>query len=296
MGSTVPGITENQSLRGQGAILLTAFLWSTSGLFIKLIEWHPVVIAGARSLVAAVFLLVLRQLAPAPKGVKTPPFPFWASAITNTFTMLAFIIANKLTTSANAILLQYGAPIWAALLGWWLIKEKPRWEHWGALGMVIGGLLIFFRDSLGSGALLGDALAVFSGVLFGANFVFLRMTKDGNPRDTLLMAHVLSVVISIPFVFLHPPVLSASNLTPILIMGIVQQGLAAVIFAYGIKRVSAIQGMLTATLEPICNPVWVLLVVGEKPSAAAVIGGGIIVAAVLFSSIIGSQRKAGKRL
>jgi drug/metabolite transporter (DMT)-like permease len=280
---------------GQGAVLATAFLWSTSGLFIKLLDWHPVVISGMRSLVAALFLLVVRQLYPVPKGVKTSPLPFWGAAFANAFTMLTFVIANKITTSANAILLQYSSPVWAALLAWWLIREKPRWEHWAALVMVFGGLLIFFRDGLGSGALLGDGLAVLSGICAGSHMVFMRMAKDGNPRDCMLMSFVISFAISIPFIFLYPPVLSSiSALSIILYMGIVQQGFAALFLSYGIKRIPAIQAMLTATLEPLLNPVWVLLIIGEKPSFSALIGGGIILVAVVGSSVIGKQRETGK--
>jgi len=172
----------DHQLAGQMAVLSTAFLWSTSGLFIKMIDWHPMIIAGARGFVAAIFLIVLRIIFPVPKGTKTPAFPFWAAAFANAFTILTFVTANKLTASANAVLLQYSAPIWTALLGWWLIKEKPRWEHWGALVLVIGGLLIFFRGGLGSGALLGDGLGALSGIFAGIFMVFMRMTKDGNPR------------------------------------------------------------------------------------------------------------------
>jgi len=261
-----------------------------------MINWHPVVIVGARAFFAAVFLIILRLIFPAPKGLKNPPFPFWAAAFANAFTILAFVIANKLTTSANAVLLQYTAPIWTALLGWWLIKEKPRWEHWGALVLVIGGLLFFFKDGLGSGTILGDGVGVISGVFAASFMVFLRMTKDGNPRDAMLMSHIICTVISIPFIFLYPPTLTFSSVAPILYMGIVQQALAAVLFSFGIKRISAIQAMLIASLEPILNPVWVFVVMGEKPSSAAFIGGGIIIFAVMTSSIIEKQREIGIRL
>ena len=281
-------------MAGQMAVLATAFLWSTSGLFIKLLSWHPVVIAGSRSLVAAIFLLSIRFLSPPPKGIKNSAFPFWGAAILNTFTMLTFIIANKLTASANVILLQYGAPVWAALLGWRLVKEKPKWEHWFALVMVIGGLIIFFNNALGSGSLTGDALSVFSGILFGAQTVFLRMMKDGNPRDSLLMSHVITFAISIPFFITNKPALSIQSVLPILYMGFIQIGLASVLFSYGIKRISAVQAMLTAALEPICNPLWVMIILGEKPSFLAVIGGTIILSAVVFSSVVGMSRDAGK--
>ena len=290
-------VPKQHRMAGQIAVLATAFLWSTSGLLIKLLTWHPIVIAGARSIIAACFLLVLRLLFPPPAKVKNPAFPFWAATFGNVFTMLTFVIANKLTASANVILLQYGAPVWAALLGWWLIKEKPRWEHWCALLLVIGGLFIFFREGLGSGSFGGDALSVFSGVLFAAHTVFLRMLKDGNPRDAILMSHVITGIVSVPFMILYPPSLSVPSLLPILYMGFIQIGLASVLFSYGIKRVSAVQAMLTATLEPICNPIWVFIIIGEKPSVSALIGGGIILCAVVFSSVIGRRREtAGNSL
>jgi len=288
MSLTIP--KEHQTA-GQIAVLATALLWSTSGLFIKLVPWHPVVIAGARCFLAAIFLLCVRILAPPPKGVKNKAFPLWAGAITYSLTMITFVIANKLTTSANAIVLQYGAPVWAALLGWKLNSEKPRWEQWGALVLVIGGLLLFFRDGLSSGAFLGDMLAVFSGITFGANSVFLRMMKDSNPRDSMLLAHVITALVSIPFIFLYPVPISVSTVTPILYMGLLQIGLASLLFAYGLKRISAVQAMIIAILEPVLNPLWVLLIIGEKPSRAALTGGTIILLAIVASSIIKKQRE-----
>ena len=288
MGFAVP---KEHQLAGQGALVLTAILWSTSGLLIKLLNWHPMIIISSRSLVATVFLLIVRLLAPPPKSAKSRPFPLWAGAIAYAATMLTFVVANKLTTSANAILLQYGAPVWAALLGWKLNSEKPHWEHWGALILVSGGLLIFFRDSLGSGSLFGDGIALISGVFFGATSVFLRMLKDGNPRDALLLAHALCAVAGIPFMFLYPPSLTISSVLAALYMGTVQLGLASIVYAYGMKRISAVQAMLTAIIEPVLNPVWVLAITGEKPALAALGGGVIIISSVIASSLIGMRRE-----
>jgi drug/metabolite transporter (DMT)-like permease len=282
--------SKEHRLAGQAALVLTAVLWSTSGLCIKLLDWHPVVITSSRSIVAVVFLLVVRRLTPA-KGAKNRPFPLWAGAIAYAATMLTFVVANKLTTSANAIILQYGAPVWAALLGWKLNREKPHWEHWGALALVFAGLLVFFKDSLGSGSLLGDGIAVISGVAFGATSVFLRMMKDANPRDSLLLSHVICAVTGLPFIILYPPSFTALSLPAILYMGTVQLGLSSLIYAYGIKRISAVQAMLTAIIEPILNPVWVLLITGEKPALTALGGGAIIITAVVLSSLIGLRRE-----
>jgi drug/metabolite transporter (DMT)-like permease len=278
---------------GQGAVLLCAVLWSTSGLFIKLVPWHPMVITGLRSLAAALFMLAFRLVFPRKGRGKGKPFPLIAGALAYAFTMMLFVIANKLTASANAILLQYSAPVWAALLGWALIGEKPRWEHWLALGMVMGGLFLFFKDGLAGGSLLGDGIAVLSGIFFGANSVFMRMQKEGNPEDTMLLSHIITVCICLPFFGIYPPAFSPQNILAMLFMGIIQIGCASLLFAYGIKRIPAIQAMLTAIVEPLFNPLWVLLVTGEKPSLSALAGGGIIVLAVLISSLLGKGREEG---
>ncbi|GHU54558.1 membrane protein [Spirochaetia bacterium] len=278
--------------KGQGAIFCTAVLWSTSGLFIKLVDWHPLVIAGTRSFVAALFLLAVRLLFPPKTGSeKNRLLPLWLGAVVYIVTMITFVTANKLTSSANAIMLQYSAPVWAALLGWLLVKEKPHWEHWGALVLVAGGMTLFFRDGLSTGHLFGDCLAILSGIFFGAHSVVLRMMKNGNPRDSMLLAHVLNAVISIPFIIIYTPHFTVPTVIPIVFMGLIQIGCSSILFAYGIKRVSAVQAMLTAMIEPVLNPVWVLAVTGEKPSASALAGGGIIIAAVAASSYIGKRRE-----
>ncbi|MDR2618564.1 MAG: DMT family transporter [Treponema sp.] len=278
--------------KGQGAVFCCAVLWSTSGLFIKLVSWHPVVIAGSRSFIAALFMLAVRIFI-VPKGrARSKPGPFWAAGAAYAFTMLSFVVANKLTASANAILLQYSAPVWAALLGWVLIREKPHWEHWGALVFVIAGLVLFFKEGLVSGSLLGDCVAVSSGILFAAHSVFLRMQKDGNPMDAMLLAHVITFIISIPFFFLYPPEYTVSSVLPVVFMGTIQIGCASILFSYGIRRISAIQAMLTAMIEPVLNPVWVLAITGEKPSVSALAGGLIIIVAVAVSSVIGKRREA----
>jgi drug/metabolite transporter (DMT)-like permease len=283
----------NQRARGQGAIFLCAVLWSTSGLFIKLLDWHPVIIAGGRSFIAALFLLAMRLILPRRKGVKNNPLLTLAGGLGYGLTMILFVIANKLTASANAILLQYSAPVWAALLGWALAGEKPRGEHWGALIMVLAGLLLFFREGMSGGSLTGDLIALLSGITFGANSVFMRMQKDGDPADAMLLAHIITAAFGVSFIPQYPPVLTGNSIMAILFMGLFQIGLASFLFAYGIRRISAIQAMLTATIEPILNPVWVLLITGERPSLSAVLGGGIIVAAVIISSVIGKRRETG---
>jgi drug/metabolite transporter (DMT)-like permease len=121
----------------------------------------------------------------------------------------------------------------------------------------------------------------------------MRMQKDGNPADSMLLAHIICAAVSVPFVFLYPPVLNPANGAAIVFMGIIQIGLASLFFSFGIKRIRALEAMLIAMVEPVLNPLWVLAVTGEKPSASALLGGSVIIAAVLFSSVVSKRREKG---
>ena len=274
---------------GQLAILLCAVLWSTSGLFIKLINWHPVVIAGGRSFLAIFFLLAIRYKQEKPKKL----LPLFASGFWYAATMILFVIANKLTFSANAIVLQYTAPVWTCLLGWIFLKERPYRENWFSLALVCIGMFLVFGNGLGTGYFWGDCLAIISGITFAANSVALRAIKNSNPLDVMICAHIICSVFSIPFFIIYKPEINTGNILSILFMGIFQIGAASALFVYGIKRVRAVQAMLTASIEPVLNPVWVLVVTGERPSLSVIFGGAVIVAAVIISSLAGRQREVG---
>lgn len=277
--------SKEQSL-GLAALAVCALLWSLAGLFIKLIDWNPLAIAGARSAIAGLFLLVWIR-----KPRITFSFPQIGAALSSAATMLLFVYANKATTSANAILLQYGAPIYTAILGIFLLKEKPRLEHIAAFLAVAAGMVLFFVGDLGGGSLLGDLAGVGSGITFAMYYVFLRMQKDGSPLESNLLAHGFTALIALTWAcFLPAPKITPASVVVILVLGVLQVGLAAVFLSYGIKRVPAIQGILVAAIEPIANPVWVFLATGETPGANAVAGGAIIITAVLASSIVSMRR------
>jgi drug/metabolite transporter (DMT)-like permease len=275
------------ALAGQAAILLCAVLWSTSGLFIKIVDWNPTVIAGGRSVLAVVFLIAVRGKKRLPKKI----LPLFASGFWYAATMILFVIANKLTYSANAILLQYAAPVWACLFAWFYLKERPHWEHWVSLALTSLGLFMVFANALAGGSVLGDCLALISGIAFAANSVALRGHKEGDPLDVMICAHIMCAAYAAPFFFLYPPSLNAGDIMAMLFMGLFQIGAASALFAYGVRRVRAVQAMLTAAIEPVLNPVWVLLATGEKPGSSVIAGGSVIIAAVVFSSLIGKRRE-----
>jgi len=282
-------MTYQQKDRGLGALALagTSFLWSLAGLLIKLVDWNPFAIACGRSVVAAVFLLLWIR-----KPKFTFSFPQLGAAVASAATMVLFIYANKATTAANAILLQYGSPIYTAVLGAFLLKEKPRAEHWVAFAMVAGGMALFFMGDIGGGSLPGNIAAVASGLTFAAYFVFMRMQKDGSPLESNLLAHAITAVIGfVVALFMPAPQFSLKAAAAIGALGVFQIGLAAVLLSWGIKRVNAIQGSIITGLEPVFNPLWVFLALGEKPSPNALAGGAVIIAAVVGSSIVTARRK-----
>ncbi len=265
-----------------------AVLWSLAGLFIKVLDWPPLTIAGFRSLIAFAVILIY---------LKRPhlhwSFPQVAAALANAVTMILFVWANKATTSANAILLQYVGPVFTAFIAAWLLKERVRLEQGVAFLFVVGGMAMMFMDKLGGGHLSGNILAVLSGLTFSFYFVFMRMQKDGSPLESILLSHGLTAVIGIgASLFMPAPRLTWGAIGAVAVLGVVQVGLSAILFAFAIKRVSAVSANLVAVLEPICNPLWVFLVLGEAPGLRAIGGGVVILVAVTAASLINARRSS----
>lgn len=280
-------MSNQDKVEGILAIAATAFLWSIAGLFIKVIDWHPIAIAGLRSLIASLVILAY---------LRRPhihfSFPQVAAAMANAATMLLFVSANKNTTAANAILLQYMAPVLTAFIGVLLLKERTRPEHLAALPLVLTGMIVMFFDELGSGRWFGNILAILSAVTFSFFFVFMRRQKDGSPLESILLSHWLTAAFCIILsLFLPFPTLSPKAVGAVLVLGVVQIGLPAILFSIGIKKVSAVFANLIAVIEPVFNPLWVFLALGEAPGIQALIGGSIIILAVTGASLITACRK-----
>jgi len=268
------------------AMAAAAFLWSIAGLFIKVIDWNPFAIASARSFISSLVVLAwLRR----PKIHWS--LPQVGAALAQAATMLLFVAANKTTTAANAILLQYVGPVFTALIGAWLLKERARWEHWASFAFVAVGMILLFMDKLGGGLLLGNVLALLSGLSFSFCFVFLRMQKDASPLESILLAHWFTAVIGLAVaLFLPCPVFTWKTIGAVAVLGIFQVGVAAILFAYAIKRITAVFANLVAVIEPVFNPVWVFLALGERPGLSAIAGGAIIILAVTGASLISARR------
>jgi drug/metabolite transporter (DMT)-like permease len=258
---------------------MAALFWSIGGMLIKSVNAHPLAISGVRSAISAViFLLILGK----PK-INGSPIQVGA-AVSYAGTVIFFVLANKATTAANAIFLQYTAPIYVALLSSWLLKEKTRILDWVTVFVVLGGMALFFLDNLSTSGFLGNIFAVISGVCFALQAIFLRMQKDGSPWESVFLGNILTAIIGIPFLSTTWP--SASSWVYLVILGIVQLGIPYILYTMAIKHTSALEAILIPVLEPILNPIWVILFVGERPGPWSLVGGCIVLAGITIRCVL----------
>lgn len=269
-------------------LLVAALLWSVGGVLMKLVDWPPLAVGGGRGLVAALFLLALTW--------RSRPFrwgwlPF-ATAVTYTGCTLLFAAATKLTTAANAILLQYTAPAFVALFGAWILKERPRRADWLTIAVVFVGLAIFLYDGLRLNDFAGIALAIASGVSFALMIVLLRLQKDDAPLGSIVLGNFLAFLIGLPSIIAAPSP-DARSVAALVVLGCFQLGLAYVIYTRAIRHVTALEGALIPVIEPILNPLWVMLVIGEKPSPLALLGGAIVLSAATWRAVASIRQARG---
>ncbi|NLG27749.1 MAG: EamA family transporter [Chloroflexi bacterium] len=262
------------------ALVVTAVLWSSGGVLIKWVNWHPMAIVGTRSAIAAVLLWVIARR---PRFKWSPALI--GGAVAYAVTVMLYVPAVTLTTAANAILLQYTAPLWIALFGAWFLGERATWIDWLCILVSLGGMALFFHEGLASKSFAGDLLGALSGITLAWSMLLLRKQKDGTPLECVLLGNVLAALGGLPFVF-GRPVPNAMGWLALLYLGVVQLGLAYALYAWAIKHVTALESVLIVMLEPILNPIWALLLIGERPQGWALVGGLLVLAAATVRGVL----------
>lgn len=275
-----------------GAILL----WSTGGLFIKMTTVDAFAVNASRSLLAAITVAGFTFR----KGLRLTPFIFLKSLIYAGI-LSSFVYATKTTTAANAIFLQYTAPIYVLMLSPFLLKEKFRGLDLMIVICCLAGMGLFFMEAPGAESQLatnpftGNLVALFSGVLFGLYIVLLRHPKslsNRNPAISVFYGNLLVVLLMLPFLFLHPPQPTTGDWIAVLFLGVFQIGISYTLFTYGLAGgVRPFDASIIGFLEPLLNPVWVFLVVGERPSLWAMMGGLVIIATVAAHTIWNNRNR-----
>jgi drug/metabolite transporter (DMT)-like permease len=259
---------------GRLLIVTTALLWSLAGVFIKFLDLPPLTIVFYRSVFAAlVFTPFLRR-----KDWRIDR-PILISVISYTAAISAFVSANKLTTAANAIVLQYTAPLFVFLFSGLVLGEKISRLNGFTLAASMIGVAIIFLGSAGQPDMAGVLLALLSGVLFAAYMINLRKTQAVSPVYLTWINNVVCALLLL-LVVKSQLGLTSTQLGIVAVMGAVQLGLPYFLFSKGLQTVPLQEASLIALIEPVLNPLWVALTVGEIPSFATLAGGGLIVVAL----------------
>ena len=278
----------------QWASVLCVFLasvgFSLGGLFMKWVPWQALALNGARNLIGAAvigtYLLITRH-----KIVFSRPVFIGAAAMIGVTTL--FALANKLTTAANAIVLQFTAPAFVILLMALLYREKPRRADLMTCGAVLLGVILFFVDGIQAGRLPGNIAAVLSGVCYAGVF----MMNTGEKADAIsscFLGQLTAGVLLTPLC-LRETDFSAPVMAAVIALGTVQVGGAYILFSLGIRRTPPVTASLITGMEPIMNPLWVALFYGEAVSALSVIGSVIVVGSiVLYNVWLARKNQAGK--
>ena len=256
-------------------LLLAALCWSLGGVLIKSIDWPPMAIAGGRSAIAIPIILLC---------VGRPRFTFSLAqiggAIGYALTVVLFVFATRMTTAANAIFLQYPAPIYVALIGRWYLRERAARIDWLVIAVALTGIALFFRDRLTIAGWWGNIIALGSGLAFASVALFLRKEKAGSPIASIVLGNFIVALAGLPFM-LAAPSLGGNGLWRLLLLGAVQLGLPYVFYAAAIKHVTALEATLIPLLEPVLNPLWVMLALDERPGPWAIVGALLVLGAVL---------------
>ena len=243
-------------------------------------------IAGGRSAIAIPLMLAF---------VGRPRFSFslaqWGGAIGYALTVVLFVFATRMTTAANAIFLQYTAPIYVALIGRRYLGEKALAIDWVVIGIALGGIALFFLDRLSLTGLLGNFVALGSGLAFASVALFLRKEKAGSPVMSIILGNILVALAGVPFLF-HAN-FNYENTWRLLLLGTLQLGLPYVFYAAAIKSVTALEATLIPLLEPVLNPLWVMLALGERPGSWALLGASLVLGAVMLRGTLMILKRRG---
>ncbi len=295
--------------KGYVFITLASLAWSSAGLFIKLVSLPAAHIAMYRSLIAGIFLFLV-ALGFKYFGKQTlsfrPTRTGMLTAIFYTLTVALFVMANKLTTSANAVFMQYTSPVYVILISFFILKEKILAAQVVTVSLCLCGMSLFFMDEDKSGSALGTILAVLSGV----SFALLQLTVThsqssatsdaqgissviwGNAMTTVLVFTCATILMplsdSVPLIdklFGHSWTMTGQDGAGLLFLGVIQLGLGYLFFLLSAKYLSGVEIAIYTMLEPIANPFWTFLGTGEKPGMWAIIGAGLILVAMTVNAL-----------
>jgi drug/metabolite transporter (DMT)-like permease len=265
-------------------LVVTSLLWSLGGVLLKSVEWHPMAKAGARSAIAALVIFT---------RMRRPLFSWSRNQILGAaayvVTVSSFVIATDFTSAANAIFLQYTAPAYVAVLASWMLGERTGAKDWICIALAVAGVGMMCRDGIVTNSVPGIMAGLASGLGMALMVIFLRREKDGSPEAALLLGNIATAAIGLPFGFGKMP--DTGEWGVLLALGVFQLGIPYLLYSLAIRHVTAIEAILIPLLEPVLNPIWVLIFLGEKPGRWSVAGAVMVLGAMLVRGLIGLRAK-----
>lgn len=276
---------QKQQRTGVFCVFIAAVLYSIGGLCIKLIPWNGMSINGGRTFVA-LFVIGGYLILTKHKLRFNPSILLGALCVCGT--NILFSLANKMTTAANTIVLQFTAPIFVLLLSMIFWKKKPRLLDAVTCLLVLGGVVCFFIDSLSMGGMAGNVLALLSGLTYAGVFL-LNDFPNSDPISSVFWGDVISMVTGLPFL-LQETVFTPTAIISLIILGAFQVGLAYTLMCIGLKTTPAVTASLISGIEPILNPVLVAVFYGEPMGSMALVGAVIVILSVVGYNVIQAKR------
>jgi drug/metabolite transporter (DMT)-like permease len=281
--------------RTAGALLVAgaALFWSTGGVIFRYIrgaeDWT---IAFWRALFLVAALMIVLAIMERGRIVRAFMRAGWrglASGACFGVMMTGYMLALARTSVANTMLLMTAAPVFAALLGWAVLAERPRPAVWLAMAAAGGGIALMVATDVGGGAMLGNAFALLIAATSAVNIVILRGAREINMIPAIIIGGVFSGLVSLPLAD-HVGT-DAINLFLIFLLGVVQLGCGALLYIFGARHLQAAETTLIAMLESVLAPIWVWLLLDETPTAYGLAGGAIVLGAVAALTIASARRR-----
>ena len=272
-------------------MLAAATLWSIAGIFMKLVPWNGFAVAGMRSLIAGLTFavyMVCRRI-----GLVLNKKTFLSGLLT-ACVYTCFTCANKLTTAANAIVLQFTAPVFIVVFTALIYKTRIRREDLTVVIFTMLGIALFFFDQLKPGYIFGNFVAIAAGMFMAGMYMAVGDLEGEARFSAIMIGQFLTFIFGFPAILVTRPEFTATATLSIIILGVFQLGIAYILYVKSTKYCPPLACCLLGAVEPLLNPVWVLIFDGEKPGIFALIGGITVILSVTLWCVRGGQKTAAE--
>lgn len=268
-------------------MLICATLWSIAGIFIKLIPWNGFAVSGMRSLISGATIAVYMLFARHRFVLSRKTF---LAGVFSACVYTCFVCANKLTTAANAIVLQFTSPVFIVIFTALLYKTRIRKADAAVVTLTLLGIALFFFDQLKPGYILGNLVAIAAGVFMAGMFMTVGELEGEQRFSGILIGQCLTFLVGLPFIIATKPVFTPTATISILILGVFQLGISYILYVKATRYCPPLACCLLGAMEPLLNPVWVMIFDGETPGIFALIGGVIVVVSITLWCIFGKEK------